>query len=223
MSHAAATLLLGVLALAPSPGRAQGDMFACRDSEGTWIFGNVSRHLCSGKVQTMRSQSSSPGERRAVGTGQAAAEARAILLAPTAYREHVKAAAQRYHLDTELLHAVMAVESGFRQDAVSEKGAVGLMQLMPDTARDMYVRDRWSPEENIQGGARYLHILANQYKGDLRLTLAAYNAGPEAVKRAGGVPRIPETQEYVQRVLGIYQRLKSLNAGGGAGSQRRDG
>jgi soluble lytic murein transglycosylase-like protein len=91
---------------------------------------------------------------------------------------------------------------------------MGLMQLMPDTARMMYVRDVWSPEENIDGGARYLRVLANQYGGDLIKTLAAYNAGPEAVKRAGGVPSYPETQEYVRKVLGIYEQLKSRNARG---------
>jgi soluble lytic murein transglycosylase-like protein len=88
------------------------------------------------------------------------------------------------------------------------------MQLMPGTARDMYVRDVWSPEENIEGGARYLRILANRYEGDLVKTLAAYNAGPEAVDRAGGIPRYPETQEYVRKVLDIYQQLKSRNAKG---------
>jgi len=78
----------------------------------------------------------------------------------------------------------------------------------------MYVRDAWSPEENIEGGARYLRILANRYNGDLVKTLAAYNAGPEAVDRAGGVPQYPETQAYVRKVLAIYEQLKSQNAKG---------
>jgi soluble lytic murein transglycosylase-like protein len=89
---------------------------------------------------------------------------------------------------------------------------MGLMQLMPGTARDMYVRDVWSPEENIDGGARYLRTLANKYDGDLMKTLAAYNAGPEAVKRAGGVPSYPETQEYVKKVIDLYGKLKRQNA-----------
>ena len=79
------------------------------------------------------------------------------------------------------------------------------MQLMPETAREMHVRDAWSPRQNIYGGARYLRILANKYEGDLVKTLAAYNAGPEAVDRAGGVPRFQETQEYVRKVLDIYE------------------
>jgi soluble lytic murein transglycosylase-like protein len=84
------------------------------------------------------------------------------------------------------------------------------MQLMPGTARDMYVSDAYEPEQNIEGGARYLRILANQYGGDMVRTLAAYNAGPEAVRRAGNaVPRIPETQEYVRKVVELYEVFKA--------------
>jgi soluble lytic murein transglycosylase-like protein len=87
---------------------------------------------------------------------------------------------------------------------------MGLMQLMPGTAKEMYVSDAWDPPQNIEGGARYLRILANQYNGDMVQTLAAYNAGPEAVRRAGGtVPRIPETQEYVRKVVALYHSFKA--------------
>jgi len=143
-----------------------------------------------------------------------AAEVKAILLAPSAYRDHVRRAAETYKLPEELLHAVMAVESGFNPVAMSNKGAAGLMQLMPETAKDMYVRDVWNPSQNIDGGARYLRILANQYDGDLTKTLAAYNAGPEAVRRAGGVPSYQETRDYVRRVIAIYEELKGRNAKG---------
>ncbi len=211
MSRASAMLLLGTLALVPSTAGA-GDTFACKDAGGNWVFGNVEQHRCVGKVKRTPGYDARPRTRASTQT--TAAEAKAILLAPTAYREHVRSAAARYSLSEELLHAVMAVESGFRPTAVSEKGAIGLMQLMPGTARDMYVRDVWSPEENIDGGARYLRTLANRYQGDLVKTLAAYNAGPEAVDRAGGVPSYPETQRYVTKVLGIYEKLKSLNAKG---------
>jgi len=210
MSRLAATLLLGTIALAPSAAGA-GENFACKDADGNWVLGNVQRDRCVGSVKQLGSRGTPA---RAGGGSSSAAEVRAILLAPTAYREHVRRAADKYQLAEELLHAVMAVESGFRPGAISQKGAMGLMQLMPDTARMMYVRDVWSPEENIDGGARYLRVLANQYGGDLMKTLAAYNAGPEAVKRAGGVPSYPETQEYVRKVLGIYEQLKSRNARG---------
>ncbi len=120
------------------------------------------------------------------------------------------AAAAKYKIPEALLFAVMAVESNFDRAALSEKGAVGLMQLMPGTAKDMYVSDAWDPAQNIEGGARYLRILANQYGGDLLKTLAAYNAGPDAVRRAGGaVPPIPETQEYVRKVVALYEAYKA--------------
>ena len=212
MSRAPAMLLLGTLALVPAAAGA-GETFGCKDAHGNWVFGNVEQHRCVGRVKTITGGGSTQG-RRTPGATTTGAEVKAILLAPTAYRDHVRRAAEKYSLSEELLHAVMAVESGFRPTARSEKGAMGLMQLMPDTARDMYVRDVWSPEQNIDGGARYLRILANQYEGDLVKTLAAYNAGPEAVKRAGGVPSYPETQIYVRKVLAIYEQLKSRNAKG---------
>ena len=210
MFRAAAMLLLGTLALGPATAGA-GETFACKDSGGTWVLGNVEQDRCVGRVKKM---SGGSAQGRRAPTSSSAAAARAIMLAPTAYREHVRSAAAKYSLSEELLHAVMAAESGFRADAISEKGAIGLMQLMPGTAREMYVRDVWSPEENIYGGARYLRILANRYQGDLVKTLAAYNAGPEAVDRARGIPNYPETQAYVVKVLDIYEKLKRQNAKG---------
>jgi soluble lytic murein transglycosylase-like protein len=206
MPRLAAMLLLGTIALAPSLAGA-GENFACKDADGNWVLGNVQRDRCVGAVKQIGSRAA-PARARS-GSSSSTAYVKAILLAPTAYREHVRRAADKYGLSEELLQAVMAVESGFRPGAISEKGAMGLMQLMPDTARRMYVRDVWSPEENIDGGARYLRTLANKYEGDLVKTLAAYNAGPEAVNRAGGVPSYPETTEYVKRVLDIYGQLKS--------------
>jgi soluble lytic murein transglycosylase-like protein len=126
------------------------------------------------------------------------------------YQEHIRFAADKYRVPVALLRAVMAVESNYDARAVSEKGAVGLMQLMPGTARDMFVLDIWDPAQNIDGGARYLRLLANQYRGDVMMTLAAYNAGPDAVRRAGGkIPDIPETREYVRKVLALYQDFKA--------------
>jgi soluble lytic murein transglycosylase-like protein len=214
MSRAAAMLLLGTLALVPSLAGAD-EVFYCKDADGTWVFGNVEQQRCVGKVKRSGMGHAPSQARRPSGTS--GAEARGLLLGPSAYKayeEHIRAAAAKYHLSEELLLAVMAVESGYRPDAVSVKGAKGLMQLMPDTANDMYVRDVWSPGENIEGGARYLRILANQYGGNLEKTLAAYNAGPEAVKRAGGIPRIQETQDYVRKVLALYERLRAQNGKG---------
>ncbi len=126
------------------------------------------------------------------------------------FREHIRLAAVKYRLPQGLLLAVMAVESNYDHRALSEKGAMGLMQLMPGTAKDMYVDDAWDPAQNIEGGARYLRILANQYAGDPVQVLAAYNAGPEAVRRAGGaVPNIPETREYVRKVVELWKAFEA--------------
>jgi soluble lytic murein transglycosylase-like protein len=121
----------------------------------------------------------------------------------------VQAAARAHGLPEALLQAMIEVESGFDATAVSPKGAVGLMQLMPGTARALRVRDARDPAANVDGGARYLKDLLARYGNDLALALAAYNAGPGAVERSRGVPRIPETQAYVPRVIARYHRLQS--------------
>lgn len=197
--------LMGVLLVAPAT-RAADTIYSFRDSDGVWHFTNAPSRPGFKKIGRLASTS---GVYR---SGGAQARARSLPRGGSyeRYREHIRAAAERYNLPEALLLAVMAVESNFDQRAVSEKGAVGLMQLMPGTAKDMYVRDALEPAENIEGGARYLRILANQYAGDVMRTLAAYNAGPEAVRRAGGdVPNIPETREYVRRVLELYSVYKA--------------
>ena len=198
--------------LAASQARA-GEIYSYVDDDGVMHFSNVPTDQ---RYKKMRARPSGGGVYKSDPRTEAAtaspAKARAITqsAALEKYREHIQTAAQRYSLPEELLLAVMAVESHFKETALSEKGAVGLMQLMPGTARDMYVVDAWAPEQNIDGGARYLRILANQYEGDLIKTLAAYNAGPEAVRRAGGrVPNIPETQAYVRKVLALYQAFRA--------------
>jgi len=113
----------------------------------------------------------------------------------------VIAAARRHSLDPDLVQAVVAVESGFRPDAVSPKGAQGLMQLMPYTARALGVKDTFDPAANLDGGTRYLRALIERYGGDVTRALAAYNAGEGAVARHGGVPPYPETLAYVRKVL----------------------
>jgi soluble lytic murein transglycosylase len=115
--------------------------------------------------------------------------------------------AKRYRLDPALLRAVIKVESDFRPDAVSRKGAVGLMQLTPDTAVTLRVRDINDPLQNIRGGARQLRLLLTLYEDNLPLALAAYNAGIHRVK-GGRIPRIRETRRYVRKVLGYYERYR---------------
>jgi soluble lytic murein transglycosylase-like protein len=117
----------------------------------------------------------------------------------------VVAAARRHGLDPALVRAVVGVESAFLPQAVSAKGAQGLMQLMPGTARDLGVADPFDPAANLDGGSRYLSSLVARYDGDLTKALAAYNAGMGAVARHGGVPPYAETRNYVRKVLGRYQ------------------
>jgi hypothetical protein len=119
----------------------------------------------------------------------------------------IEAAASKYALDPALLHAVIRAESGYNPEAVSNKGAAGLMQLMPATATRFGVRDRFDPQDNIEGGARYLSALLDMFPYDLKLAVAAYNSGEHTVKRFGNqVPPIAETQNYVEKVLGYYYR-----------------
>jgi soluble lytic murein transglycosylase-like protein len=126
--------------------------------------------------------------------------------AGTDLRALATAAAKRHGLDPALVLAVANVESGLRPSAVSPKGARGLMQLMPPTARDMGVTDVFDPLQNLEGGTRYLRELLSRYDGDLKRALAAYNAGPGAVDKYKGVPPYRETLAYVRRVLEKYQK-----------------
>ena len=113
--------------------------------------------------------------------------------------------ANRYELDPKLVHAVIRAESGYNTRALSPKGARGLMQLMPATARELDVRDAFDPASNIAGGTRYLRRMLDQFAGSVELALAGYNAGPEAVRRFGGIPPYRETRKYVTRVLRDYR------------------
>jgi soluble lytic murein transglycosylase-like protein len=216
--------LLATLALAgavTAPARGADAIYSYVDGGGVVHYTNVapdSRYqLVDGKVARVEAVARDPRSRRAGsrggGTGRRdgmTASGGNSLAQPrrwsSAFDEHIRAAAQKYGLAPLLLKAVMAAESNFDPGAVSEKGATGLMQLMPATARDMYVFDLLDPAQNIDGGARYLRQLQDRFGGDLERVLAAYNAGPERVDRSGGaVPAIAETQAYVRKVLGLYQ------------------
>ncbi len=105
-----------------------------------------------------------------------------------------------FNLEDSLVRAVIKVESDYNPNALSNKGAQGLMQLIPETARDMKVTDPFNPEDNIRGGSRYLRLMLDQFNGSIELALAAYNAGPSAVRRHGGIPPYEETQNYVEKV-----------------------
>jgi soluble lytic murein transglycosylase-like protein len=113
-------------------------------------------------------------------------------------------AASRHNVDPNLVRAVIKVESNFNPNAVSRKGAMGLMQLMPQTARQLNVANPFDPQQNVDAGVRHLKQLMENYGGDVKLTLAAYNAGQGAVARSGGVPHFAETRNYVKRITQLY-------------------
>jgi hypothetical protein len=125
------------------------------------------------------------------------------------YASQIQAAAQASNLDPALIHAVISAESGYNPSARSRAGAVGLMQLMPETAARYSVTNRWDPEQNIRGGSRYLRDLLQMFNNDLRLALAAYNAGEGAVMKYGNrIPPYRETVAYVPKVMTYYRKYR---------------
>lgn len=130
-------------------------------------------------------------------------------VAAAPYSEFVKAAANRYGVDAELISSVIAAESNFDPKAISRRNARGLMQLLPETAAQYGVANIFDPKENIEAGTHYLHDLLERYNNDLVLALAAYNAGPERVQQFGRVPPYAETVAYVRKVKRNYDKSKS--------------
>jgi len=169
-------------------GPARADIYVYKDSQGTLHFTNVPGH--SGYQPVIREWGSGGGAG----------------LAPARFEERIRASSERHGVDPHLVRAVMRAESAFDAQARSHKGAQGLMQLMPETARLHNVSNVYDPDENIDAGVRHLRMLLDRYQGDLQLTLAAYNAGIKAVEKHGGVPPYPETREYIRRVLEYHQR-----------------
>lgn len=133
-----------------------------------------------------------------------------VSLNTRSYRSEIHGAAQFNAVDESLIRAIIHAESAYQPDATSPRGAQGLMQLMPATQRKLDISNPFDPASNIAGGTRYLADLLLEFNGDIALAAAAYNAGPTAVRKYGGIPPYEETREYVRRVEILYRRYRSL-------------
>ena len=177
--------VFGVTIIFNSINLASADIYRYQDEQGVWHFTNIKSDI------RYKLFFRTPGRE------------------PTEYiKEYeslIQQASERFSVDPFLIKAVIKAESDFDYQAVSSKGAQGLMQLMPETAYDMEVGDPFDPEENIFGGARYLGLLLERYKKDKMKALAAYNAGPETVEEYQGIPPFTETKDFIERVLKYYE------------------
>jgi hypothetical protein len=202
-------ILVGTLILCAVP--AQGQIVSYRDDSGKRVFVN------SNPVFTPRPATKpvlpkgfKPTGIASSTTQESSAPSLEMSTAELANREKIeqmiREVSDRYRVDPALVRAVIQTESNWNTSAISRKGARGLMQLVPGTAQQLGVNNAFDPQQNLDAGVRYLHKLLERYNGDLDKALAAYNAGPGAVDRAGGIPRYRETREYVQKVTDSYFR-----------------
>ncbi len=175
---------------------AHADIYKYVDRDGVIHFSNVSR---KGQLVERHSETRATPARPAAPGASSAAERN-----PTNYDPYIREAARLYQIPEALVRAVIRVESNFDPRAVSRANAQGLMQLIPATAERMLVTDPFDARQNVLGGTRYLRVLANTFNGNIQLTLAAYNAGENAVIKYRGIPPYEETQMYVTKVMQFY-------------------
>ena len=199
-----ACVALGVGVSSP----AMADIFSFKDEKGVVHFTNIQG--LDSRYKLIRKEDGSP-------INPASTYAAKVFMPSQAdiekYAHIIKTAAKAYGVDASLVHAVISAESGYDRYAISRTGAMGLMQLMPDTARRYGVQNMMDPAENIHGGVRYLADLLSMFKGRVDLAIAAYNAGENAVIRAGHrIPNYAETRHYVPKVLGFYRNFQKRAA-----------
>jgi len=196
-------LVLCTLAIGFGAGVASADIYSFVDSAGVTHYTNVPSDPRYEFLLATPAEKTHSGE----------AFNPVLLAKAVQFDSIIESAASAAALEPALLRAVIVVESGFNARALSKRGAAGLMQLMPETARRYGARDRFDPQQNIHAGARYLKALIRRYDNDIQLALAAYNAGEDAVDRCGPcIPPYRETQAYVPKVWRVYQTLLGQSA-----------
>ncbi|PHS70339.1 MAG: lytic transglycosylase [Methylophaga sp.] len=223
------TFLIILSLLLPSVVFTADNIQRSEDSEGIVEFSNVSTKKKNSGKQTVIYKYPQAGEEITVFTDQkpthisdyevlkfdcfacnphSKIDWHKVTLNLISYADIVKQAAENHNIDPALVRAIIHAESGFNSKAVSNKGATGLMQLMPGTAKQLGVINALNAKDNINGGVKYLAQLLQEFNGNIKLASAAYNAGPNAVKRYNGIPPYKETQVYVERVNILYQRYQ---------------
>lgn len=200
----AKTILLCLVLAASAECTAFADIYQYVDENGVVHFTNVPTGPITRTARVHRETrpsrpSTAPPARQSAPADRKSDEV------PASYLTYIDQACEKYGVDPSLVRAIVKVESDYNPFALSRKGAMGLMQLMPQTALDMNVKNSFSPQENIEGGVRYLRYLMDRYEGNLSLSLAAYNSGETAVKKWGTIPPFKETKDYVRKVLALYQ------------------
>jgi soluble lytic murein transglycosylase-like protein len=190
--------------------QAGGSIFRYVEPDGTIVYSNVAPKAAR-ELKTAKKLESS--FRLAPQLSAPAVVSVSTSRACDTYAPLMEDASSRYKIPVHLVKAIAHAESAFDPMAVSVVGASGLMQLMPQTAREMFVTDIFDPQQNIEGGVRYLRVLANEFEGDMVKMIAAYNAGPDAVKKYGGaIPPYSETQLYVRKVLSLYFQYRNASS-----------
>lgn len=192
-------LMLALVVILTTWRSVYGDIYRYEDSEGTLHFTDAPTH--KGFVIYMRDYKKDKQLRTKFKLFNSAN--------PSEYEPIIKACSEKYGVSQSLIKAVIHAESGYNPNAVSNKGASGLMQLMPGTAKSLKVANSFDPKDNVEGGVKYLRFLLDTFRGDVSLALAAYNAGLNKVAKYGGIPPYVETRTYVNRVLSYMQSYQT--------------
>ncbi len=199
-------LLFGLVLLSSAgAAMAQSDIYVYRDQNGVLNFTNMPSHDRRHTLVEVRKYRSASSRAKQVNYSPRANRPLRAMTPSPQVEDIVTRAAEDYRVDKALVHAMIHAESAFDARAISPKGASGLMQLMPQTAERFGVNDVFDPAQNIMGGVRYMRLLLETFQFDMRLALAAYNAGENAVLRHGGIPPYPETTHYVDKVMELHR------------------